>query len=143
MTDLLHAEITRVIIGAFYDVFHELGHGFSERIYCRALAVLLRERGLEVVEEQHITVTFHGQRIGTFYVDLGVAGKVIVEVKANKDLDTKDEAQILNYLKAAGGGIGLLVNFGRELKHRRFAMGDPSANLPNLVRPPLSRPDQA
>ena len=56
-----------------------------------------------------------------------------MEIKAAKDLDPRDEAQLLNYLKCAGGGIGLLVNFGRELKYKRLVMGDPAANLPNLI----------
>jgi len=133
MPEFLHAEITKAIIGAFYDVFRELGHGYSEKVYRRALAIVLRERGFEVVEECHIKGIFHGTNIGTFYVDLVVNGKVIVEIKAARDLDPRDEAQTLNYLKCAGGGIGLLVNFGRELKYKRLAMGDPAANLPNLV----------
>ncbi len=133
MPEFLHAEITKAIIGAFYDVFHELGHGYSEKVYRRALAIVLRERGLEVVEECHIKVIFHGNNIGSFYVDLVVNGKVIVEIKAARDLDPRGEAQTLNYLKCAGGGIGLLVNFGRELRYKRLAMGDPAANLPNLI----------
>jgi GxxExxY protein len=131
--EFLHAETTKAIIGAFYDVFHELGHGYSEKIYRRALAIVLQERGFDAIEERHIKVIFHGINIGTFYVDLVVNGKVVVEIKAARDLDPRDEAQTLNYLKCAGGGIGLLVNFGRELKYKRLAMGDPAANLPNLV----------
>ena len=81
--------ITKAIIGAFYDVFHELGHGYSEKIYRRALAIVLRERGFEVIEECHIKVIFHGINIGTFYVDLVVNGKVVVEIKAARDLDPR------------------------------------------------------
>lgn len=133
MPEFLHAEITKAIIGAFYDVFHELGHGYAEKIYRRAVAIVLRERGFDAVEERHIQVFFRGANIGTFYADLVVNGKVMVEIKAARDLDTRDEAQTLNYLKCAGGGIGLLVNFGRELKYKRLVMGDPAANLPNLI----------
>jgi GxxExxY protein len=132
--DYIHAELTRLIIGAFFDLYNELGHGFNERVYRNALAVLLRERGTSVVVEQPVVVNFHGVRVGTFCVDLVVNGKVLVEVKASRQLEPRDEAQILNYLKAAGGGIGLLVNFGPQITHRRFAMGDPMANLPNLGR---------
>jgi GxxExxY protein len=133
MPDFLHAEITHAIIRAFYDVLHQLGHGYSEKIYRRAVAIVLRERGLEATEERHIALHFHGTRIGVFYVDLVVEGRVVVEIKAARDLQPRDEAQILNYLKCAGGGVGLLVNFGHELKYKRFAMGNPSANLPNLI----------
>lgn len=128
-----HADLTRAIIGAFFKVYNELGHGYSEKIYRRALGIVLRELGLEAIEERHIKVYFHGAMIGTFWVDLVVEGKILIEVKATKELEARDEAQVLNYLKCAGGGIGFLVNFGRELKHKRLAMGDPEANLPNLL----------
>jgi hypothetical protein len=57
-------------------------HGYSEKIYRRALAIVLQERGFDVIEERHIKVIFHGINIGTFYVDLVVNGKIVVEIKA-------------------------------------------------------------
>src|SRR5262245_353520 len=66
MTTLRHSNITGAIIGAVLDVFHELGHGFSEKVYCRALAICLREVGLGVVEQPTIAVHFHGHTIGNF-----------------------------------------------------------------------------
>jgi GxxExxY protein len=133
MADYSHAALTHVIIGAFFKVYNELGHGYSEKIYRRALAIVLRELGLEAIEERRIKVIFHGALIGTFWVDLVVDGKIVVEIKAARQLEARDEAQILNYLKCAGGGVGLLVNFGRPLTYKRFVMGDPDANLPNLA----------
>ena len=100
--DLPHAEITAPIIGAFYDVYRELGYGFSELVYRRALAIALRQHGLEVAEEQMISVTFRGFTIGTFYADLIVGGVILVEVKSSSTIEKYAEAQILNYLKAAG-----------------------------------------
>ncbi len=135
MPEYVHAELTGVIVGAFYDLYNELGHGFSERVYRNALAVLLRERALAVVVEQPIVVNFHGVRVGTFLADLIVEEKILIEIKASKEVEPRDQAQILNYLKAAGGGVGLLVNFGRQLTHKRFVMGDAAANLPNLTGP--------
>ena len=140
MADYPHADLTRIIIGAFFKVHNELGHGYSEKIYRRALAIVLRELGLEAIEERRIKVFFHGALIGTFWVDLVVNGKIIVEIKAAKELEARDEAQILNYLKCAGGGVGLLVNFGRPLTYKRFVMGDPEANLPNLAELTESEP---
>jgi GxxExxY protein len=128
-----HADLTGRIIDACYRVFRELGHGFAEKIYRRAVAIVLREMGLEAIEEREIKVHFHGALIGTYKADIVVASTIIVEVKAAKDLDTRDEAQLLNYLKCAGGGVGLLVNFGKTLEHKRRVMGDPQANLPNLL----------
>src|SRR4029077_4996428 len=94
----------------------------------RALAIVLRELGLEAIEERRIKVIFHGAVIGTFWVDLVVEGKILIEIKATTALETRDEAQVLNYLKCAGGGVGLLVNFCRPLTYKRFVMGDPEAN---------------
>ena len=139
MSKLAHAELTHIIIQAFFQVWNDLGHGYSEKIYRRALAMVLREMGLEAIEERRIKVIFHGKVIGTFWVDIVVDGKIIIEIKAAKELEPRDEAQLLNYLKTAGGGVGLLVNFGRTLTYRRLVMGDPEANLPNLV--PLADTD--
>ena len=95
--------------------------------------VLLHERGHVVVEEPDILVFFHGTRIGTFRPDLVVDGIILVEVKAARQLEPRDDAQTMNYLKSAGGGVGLLINFGPQVTHKRFVMGDPLANLPNLT----------
>ena len=131
--DLPHAYITDRIIGAFFDVHRELGHGFSEQIYRRATAIVVRQSGLDVAEECKISVIFRGSIIGTFYGDIVVGGVVLVEVKVGTAIEKYAEAQILNYLKAAGGGIGLLLNFGREPTYKRFAMGDnPINSLPVL-----------
>jgi GxxExxY protein len=135
VVELAHGELTGKIIGAFYDLFAELGHGFGEHVYRRALCVLLRERGHQVVEEPEIVVFFHGIRVGTFRPDLVVDGIVLVEFKAARQLEPRDEAQTLNYLKSAGGGVGLLVNFGPQVTYKRLVMGDPYANLPNLALP--------
>jgi GxxExxY protein len=86
-------------------------------------------------------VQFRGFIIGTFHADIVVANVVLVEVKAANAIENYAQAQILNYLKAAGGGVGLLMNFGKEAAFKRFAMGDPTNSLPNLretdrVRPP-------
>ena len=88
---------------------------------------------LDVSEECKISVTFRGSIIGTFYGDIVVGGVVLVEVKVATAIERFAEAQILNYLKAAGDGIGLLLNFGREATYKRFAMGDnPINSLPAL-----------
>ena len=129
---LPHSDITERIIAAFYAVSDELGYGFSENVYRRATAIVLREDGLEAIEEQSITVAFRQRLIGTFYADIVVAGVVLVEVKAAATIENYAQAQILNYLKAAGGGVGLLLNFGRQASFKRFAMGDPTNSLPAL-----------
>ena len=129
---LPHSDITERIIAAFYAVHGELGYGFSENVYRRATAIVLRQDGLEAIEEQSISVTFRERLIGTFYADMVVAGVVLVEVKAAATIENYAQAQILNYLKAAGGGVGLLLNFCRQASFKRFVMGDPTNSLPAL-----------
>jgi GxxExxY protein len=129
--------LTYQIIACFFEVFRELGHGFSEIVYQRALAIVLLERGFHVLMEQEIPVQFHGEIIGTFKADLVVDGMVIVEVKAAEKIENYAIAQCLNYLKAAGGGVGLILNFGRQPQHRRFVFGaNPANSLPLLRRRP-------
>ena len=82
---LPHAALTRAIIGAFYKVFNELGHGYSEKIYRRALATVLRELGFEAIEEQELKVIFHGKVIGVCYFDIVVNGKILIEVKVGDE----------------------------------------------------------
>jgi len=130
---LAHAQLTEKIIAAFFKVYNELGHGYSEKVYCRALAIVLREMGLEVLEECEIRVGFHGTCIGVFRADLVVERTVLIEVKAGQHIEDWHIAQILNYLKCAGGSVGLLVNFGHTLSHKRYAVGDPEISLPHLL----------
>ena len=129
------AHLTEPIIGVFYDVFRELGAGFSEMIYCRAFAIALRQAHLEVDCEPLVTVNFRGLCIGTFKPDIVVERSVLLEVKATTSVEPYAEAQLLNYLKAAGGGVGLLFNFGRRAEFKRRVLGDPLNSLPLLRNP--------
>lgn len=127
-----HGAITGATIAAFYEVFRELGHGFTNVVYRRAMSIALREAGRAVAEEAPLPVFFRGRLIGDFRADLVVDRVVLVEIKTGNEIDKVGEAQTLNYLKAAGGGVGLLVNFGRRAEFKRFVMGDPSKSLPFL-----------
>ena len=140
---LPHAELTNTIIGAFYDVANELGHGFSERVLCRAMAIALRERGLAVRSEADLPVHFRGRLIGVFQADLVVEETVLLEVKVNTEVQAYAEVQLMNYLKAAGGGLGLLLNFGRRAEVRRRVVGDAVNSLPLLRAATSWRPDDS
>lgn len=129
-----HGELTGVIIEAFLQTHAELGSGFSERICRDALAIVLRERGLRAWPNAAIDVVFHQQHIGRFYADLVVNDTVLLEIKAGQVLEGYAQAQLLNYLKGAGGGVGLLMNFGRRPEFKRMVLGDPLNSLPLLVR---------
>lgn len=128
-----YADVTGAIITAFYDVVRELGYGFSNIVYRRAMALVLRESGHAVIEEAPLRVSFRGHVIGSFYADLVVDRVVLAEVKPGRAIDPTGEAQVLNYLKAAGGGVGLLLNFGQKAEFKRYVMGDPSNSLPGLI----------
>jgi len=118
-----HKEITEAIIGAAFEVHAQLGYGFLERVYHRALQVELLRRGFRVELEKRITVRYKDVVGGEYDADLLVEDVVLVEVKIAPQYDKRDEAQLLNELKATGIKLGLLLNFGRskvELKRLVF-----------------------
>lgn len=118
--ELKHNEITDKIIKAFYEVYHELGFGFLEAVYEKALFIVLNDFGLDVEQQKKINVYFRNQIIGVYVADLIVNQKVIIEIKAVKRLAAEHEAQLLNYLRSTEIEVGLLVNFGAQLKFKRF-----------------------
>jgi GxxExxY protein len=122
---LKHFEITQRIIGIFFDVYNELGHGFLESVYVQSLGIALCQAGLSVEKEKPITVRFRGDAVGKFRADLIVGEFVLVETKACPRLNPFHEAQILNYLRATSLEIGLLVNFGPRPQFRRFLFDNP------------------
>jgi len=118
-----HKEITEAIIGAAFEVHAQLGYGFLERVYHRALQVELLRRGFRVELGKRITVRYKDDVVGEYDADLLVEDVVLVEVKIAPQYDKRDEAQLLNELKATGIKLGLLLNFGRskvELKRLVF-----------------------
>jgi GxxExxY protein len=129
---LAEQELTERIIGTFFAVYNELGYGFLESIYENALCVALCEAGLEVSRQVPFVVDFHGQVVGEYRADLIVAHRVIVEVKAITALAPAQEAQLLNYLKASGIAVGLLLNFGPKAEFRRKVL---SAKNPRQSAP--------
>ena len=110
--ELLHKELTDKIIGAFYTVYNELGYGFLEKVYENAMLIELKELRLNVHQQMPIKVRYRGYVVGEYFADLCVQDAVILELKAEETLRDADEAQILNYLKATGYDVGLLLNFG-------------------------------
>jgi GxxExxY protein len=118
---LLHRATTETIIGAAFEVHQELGYGFLERVYQRALQVELIRRGVAAEIERGIQVQYKGVVVGDYDADLIVGDSVAVEIKVNPQYDKRDEAQLLNELKAIGLKVGLLVNFGRnKVEYKRL-----------------------
>lgn len=119
MNTYLQSEVTSAIIGAFYDVYNELGFGFLEKVYENALVLELRRRGFKVVQQAPIPVWYRDAKVGEYYADLLVNNCVILELKAAETLAPEHEAQLLNYLKATCIQVGLLLNFGLKAQVRR------------------------
>jgi GxxExxY protein len=117
---LKHRELTEKIIGVFYDVYNELGHGFLETIYERALAIALAQAGMNVERQVAVSVWFRSQQIGDFRSDMRVDGKVLLELKAARAIDQAHEKQLLNYLRATDIEVGLLLNFGVKPQFQRL-----------------------
>lgn len=118
---LLYEEITNKILAACFEVSTELGSGFLESVYQNALMIALQEKGLTIEREYPLAVSFRGQIVGQFYADILVEGKIILELKAVSALSDIHKAQVINYLKATGIEVGLLINFGNpKLEYRRF-----------------------
>ena len=105
-------KITELVIGAAYKVGNTLGSGFLEKVYENALAIEIRKSGLQVVQQHPINVKYENVIVGEFIADLLIQGEVLVELKAVKALDEIHLAQCLNYLKATGLRVCLLINFG-------------------------------
>jgi len=117
---LKHRELTEKIIGVFYDVYNELGHGFLETIYEQALAIALAQAGMKVERQVGVSVWFRSQQVGDFRADMRVDGKVLLEIKAARAIDQAHEKQLLNYLRATDIEVGLLLNFGVKPQFRRL-----------------------
>ena len=105
---LLHREVTENIIGAAFEVHQQLGYGFLERVYQRAQQVELVRRGCSAEVEKRIQVLYKGVVVGDYDADVIVDGCVVVEIKIAAEYDKRDEAQLLNELKATGQKVGLL-----------------------------------
>jgi GxxExxY protein len=104
-------DIAYSINGAVFEVNKVLGHGFLEKVYENALAIELKKRGLIVESQKSIKVLYKDETVGEYVADILVEGQVIIELKTVDKLDKIHEAQIMNYLKATGVPVGLLVNF--------------------------------
>ncbi len=121
---LVHEELTEKIIGIFYDVYNELGHGFLESVYEEAMYRAMTSAGLRVRRQAAVPVWFRGDQIGEFFADLVVEEAVIVELKAVHHLDSAHEAQLLHYLRATEMEVGMLFNFGSQPKFQRLAFSN-------------------
>ena len=107
--------ISEKIIGAAYKVSNSLGSGFLEKVYENALAYQLIKDGMKIEQQKPIKVHYDNVVVGDYFADLIVAGSVIVELKTARRIEDIHLAQTLNYLKATGFKLGLIINFGKPM----------------------------
>ncbi|HUW49611.1 MAG TPA: GxxExxY protein [Sulfuricella sp.] len=120
---MVHEELTYKLIGLSMQVHTTLGYGFLEKVYENALMVLLRNNSVQAEQQAPIPVLFEGEKVGDYYADILVENKIVLELKAADSIAGYHRAQLLNYLKATGFKVGIILNFdGRKLEHERLVL---------------------
>jgi len=113
-TIIIYPELSYQIMGAIFEVHRDLGPGFLESVYEKALIEELSTRGLKVETEKIITLMYKHKKIGIHRLDLVVNDKVVIEIKAVESFSIHHRAQLTSYLKASGFKLGILVNFSKN-----------------------------
>ena len=109
-----HQELTKSIIGIYYNVYNELGFGFLEKVYHKALLIELKNNGYKIDSEKKVNVYYKNKIVGEYIPDIIINDSVIVELKCVEYLTDIHENQLLNYLKATDCEVGLILNFGKD-----------------------------
>ena len=119
--EILYKDLSYKIVGLAMRVHRKLGYGFLEKVYENALMVLFRREGIEAKQQAPITVYFEEEIVGNYYADILVEDKVILEIKSVEKIIDAHIAQTLNYLKATGLRLAIILNFSKEkLEYKRI-----------------------
>jgi len=120
---IIYKELSYRIVGLAMEGHRKLGYGFLEKIYENALMVLFRREGIEAKQQSPIKVYFEGEIVGDYFADILVEDKIIIELKAAQRISSAHIAQTLNYLRATGLRLAILLNFGKEkLESKRIVL---------------------
>lgn len=122
---IVYAEESYKIVGAAFEVYNKMGHGFLEAVYQECLELEFQKRGIPYEREKEIKIYYDGQELKqTYRADFVCYGKIIVELKAVSELNEAHHAQVYNYLHATGMKLGILLNFGNseELEKDRIVI---------------------
>ncbi|MEP7254133.1 MAG: GxxExxY protein [Ferruginibacter sp.] len=127
---LLHQEITDTILKCFYKVYNELGYGFLEKVYENALIIELQNNNLHCSQQAPIKVYYQLTQVGTYFADILVDNKVILELKAGEGgIILEHELQLVNYLKATEYEVGLILFFGEKPAIKRKIFTNENKNI--------------
>jgi GxxExxY protein len=120
--NLLYPDLSYQVVGLAMEVHNRMGYRFLEKVYENALMILLRKAGIKAQQQCVIKVYFEGEEVGSYVADIVVEESIILELKAQDTITNADRAQTLNYLKATGYKLAIILNFGKtRLQTERFA----------------------
>lgn len=122
-----YQELTQQIIEAAFRVYKVLGYGFLEKVYQNALMIELTKRGIRAESERPLKIHYESDIVGDYICDIVVEDKVILELKAVKEINKIHEVQLVNYLKGTGIEVGLLINFGPSVQIKRKVLDSAKA----------------
>ena len=118
---MIHKELVYQVVGCAMKVHRELGYGFLEKVYENSLMLLLKKEGITVKQQHPVPVYFEGETVGEYFADILIEDKILIELKTVEKISKVHYAQLLNYLKATGIQLGLLINFGpQKLEYERL-----------------------
>ena len=118
---ILYKDLSYKIVGLAMEVHNKLGYGFMEKVYENALMVLLHKKGIKAEQQAPISVYFDGEVVGDYYADILIDKKLILELKGAGNIADVHRAQTLNYIKATGLRLAMILNFGKErLEYERL-----------------------
>lgn len=119
--DILYPELSYEIIGILYDVYNELGYGFQEKYYERAIAKEFERKKLKYKKQLHVPLEFKNEKIGDYFLDFLVEDKIVIELKRGDNFSRKNIEQIYAYLKARDLKLGIIAQFtSKGLKFKRI-----------------------
>lgn len=120
---LVYKELSFQIMSAVFEVHNVLGPGFLEAVYENALLKELKKRGILAEPQKEIKISYKGEIVGTYFADIVVNDQIILELKAVESLKSLHVAQVMNYLKATGYKLGILINFAAErIEYKRIVL---------------------
>ena len=123
MSSIKYKELSYEIVGVAMGVHNQLGNGFLEKVYENSMMILFEEKSIKAKQQQKINVMFKNRVVGDYIADILVEDKIILELKTIDKITNVHRAQLLNYLKATGLKLGIIINFkNRKLEYERIVL---------------------